>query len=65
MVQKEVSINDKILLPIFIVSLILISIMVGNFVSTFILSLISIVIISFVYSIIKIRKFDKELTNKS
>ena len=65
MTQKEVSINnDKILLPIFIVSLILISILVGNFISTFILSLISIIIISFVYSIIKIRKFDKELINK-
>jgi len=62
MAQKEV--NDKILLPIFIVSLILISIMIGNFVSTFILSLIAIIIISFVYSIFKIRKFDKELINK-
>lgn len=65
MAQKEISVNnDKILLPIFIVSLILISILVGNFISTFILSLISIVLISFVYSIIKIRKFDKELINK-
>jgi hypothetical protein len=65
MAQKEVSVNnDKILLPIFIVSLIFISIMVGNFVSTFILSLISIIIISFIYSIIQIRKFDKELINK-
>lgn len=65
MAQKEVSVNDdKILLPVFIVSLILISIMVGNFVSTFIFSLIAIIIISFAYSIFKIRKFDKELINK-
>ena len=65
MAQKKASTNnDKIILPIFIVSLILISVLVGNFISTFVLSLISIAIVAFVYSIIKVRRFDKELTNK-
>lgn len=65
MAQKEVaSINDTVFLPIFIVTLILISVLIGDFVSTFILSLISIILISFVYSIIKLRKFNKELMDK-
>ena len=65
MVQKKtISNNDKIFPPIFVITLILISVLVGDFITTFFVTLISIVVISFVYSVIKIKSFGKDLINK-
>ncbi|MCX6709661.1 MAG: hypothetical protein NTV63_01760 [Candidatus Woesearchaeota archaeon] len=65
MAQKETILNnDKILLPLFIITLIIISALIGNFIHTFFLSLILILAISFVYSIIIVKSFDRKLINK-
>jgi len=64
MVQKEVSSKDKVLLPLFALSLILIAFLVGNIIPTFIIILLGILIVAFVYSIIKVKTFDKNLIIK-
>ena len=48
MVQKEVSSKDKVLLPLFALSLILIAFLVGNIIPTFIIILLGILIVAFV-----------------
>jgi len=64
MAKKEVFSKDKVLLPLFALSLILIAILVGNAISTFIIVLLVILIVAFVYSIVKVKAFDKNLNIK-
>jgi hypothetical protein len=65
MAQKEIfSDKDKLLLLFFTITSILISILIGNFIATFFLFLISIVLISFIYSMIHVKSFNKELLIK-
>ena len=65
MEQEDTTLNnDKILLPLFIITLIIISVLIGNFIHTFFLSFILTLVISFVYSIIIVKSFDRKLINK-
>jgi hypothetical protein len=66
MLQKEVlsSNKDKILLPLFLFSIILIAILMGSVFSTILLILITILIIAFIYSTIKIKSFNQNLIIK-
>jgi hypothetical protein len=66
MLQKEVLLTnkDKILFPLFILSIILVAVLMGNFFTSILLILITILIISFIYSIIKIKSFNQNLIVK-
>lgn len=60
--KKKVKKDNKILPSLFIIALI--SSLIGNFVSTFFISLICIIAVSFAYSIIKVRSFDRKLVTQ-
>jgi|TARA_B100001971_G_C18196054_1_gene541528 hypothetical protein len=66
MLQKEVLLSnkDKILFPLFLLSIILIAVLMGNIFSTILLILITILIIAFIYSTIKIKSFNQNLIVK-
>ncbi|MBI2675647.1 MAG: hypothetical protein HYX24_04270 [Candidatus Aenigmarchaeota archaeon] len=56
--------KDRKLLPLFLLSLVLISVIVGNFFSTFFTTLISVFVLSLIYSAIKIRALNHDLFMK-
>ena len=66
MLQKEVLLSnkDKILSPLFLLSIILIAVLMGNIFSSILLILIIILIFSFIYSIIKEKSFSQNLIVK-
>ena len=66
MLQKEVLLTnkDKILFPLFILSIILVAVLIGNIFTSILLILITILIITFIYSIIRVKSFNQNLIVK-